>query len=152
MASNRLKHILSHLYPNDSNASMMEYVFITGCSRGIGYGLVEQFLNQNNIANDNKYFVIATCRSPNNATKLKSLFSQHPNTSKLIKLDTSNEDSIINALQQISDNKMKVDILINNAAIAASVLLEGHHQETVVNFSKDELMNILKVNLVGPAL
>eukprot|EP01084_Bolivina_argentea_P109819 196212_1 len=145
----RLQHVISHLNASKTNSyhDDLEYVFITGCSRGIGLGLVENFLK----SKSNNYFVIATCRSPNNANQLKSLLSQYSNRSKLIKLDVSNENSIINVFEQIRNNKLKIDIMINNAAIVASVL-RTHDKETVINFSKDEMQNILNVNLIGPAL
>merc|ERR1711933_43647 len=48
---------------------------LTGCSRGIGYGLVETLLNNNN----NKYYIIASCRSPSKQNKLRGLISSYPN-------------------------------------------------------------------------
>ena len=45
-------------------------VLITGCSRGIGYGLVMEFLKRN-------FQVIATCRSPEKATDLGKTLEQH---------------------------------------------------------------------------
>ena len=45
-------------------------VLITGCSRGVGYGLVTEFLKRN-------FNVIATCRNPEKATDLSSTLKQH---------------------------------------------------------------------------
>ena len=45
-------------------------VFITGCSRGVGYGLVKEFLKRN-------FKVIATCRNPDKATDLRTTLEQH---------------------------------------------------------------------------
>ncbi len=67
-----------------------------------------------------------------------------------MKLDVANETSIIHVFQQIRNDNLKIDIMINNAAIVASVL-RTHDKETVVNFSKDEMLNIVNVNLIGPA-
>ena len=103
-AVNRLEKIIFHLTATEtSNYNReIEHVFITGCSRGIGYGLVEHFLK----AKNNQYFVIATCRSPNKAVQLQSLLSQYADRSKLMRLDVSNETSIIRVFQQIIRNQL----------------------------------------------
>ena len=43
---------------------------VTGCSRGIGLGLVKEFLKRN-------FQVVATCRNPEKATDLNEILSQH---------------------------------------------------------------------------
>ena len=45
-------------------------VLITGCSRGIGLGLVKEYLNRN-------FRVIATCRNPESAMELKAILDQN---------------------------------------------------------------------------
>ena len=45
-------------------------VLITGCSRGVGLGLVKEYLSRN-------FRVIATCRNPENAKDLTSMLNQH---------------------------------------------------------------------------
>ena len=49
-------------------------VLITGCSRGVGLGLVKEYLKRD-------FQVIATCRNPESASELKFLLNekkQHP--------------------------------------------------------------------------
>ena len=142
----RLSVILSQLKCNKViNKEQFEYVLITGCSRGIGYGLVQKFLN----SSDNRYFVIASCRSPQKAHDLKILLSKHSNRSLLIKLDTSSQQSIINAVKTISQKQLRIDILINNAAIVSTKV--PSYKETVTNFDNQEFQHVLNVNLIGPA-
>ena len=45
-------------------------VLITGCSRGVGLGLVKEYLNRN-------FQVVATCRNPESATELRTVLSQY---------------------------------------------------------------------------
>ena len=49
---------------------MQKTALVTGCSRGIGLGLVKEFLKRN-------FRVVATCRNPEKATDLNEILSQH---------------------------------------------------------------------------
>eukprot|EP01084_Bolivina_argentea_P080541 145881_1 len=141
----RLSQILGQLKPCIvSNSGDIEYVLITGCSRGIGYGLVESILTEKN----GKYYVIATCRSPHKQYKLRTLISQYPNNASLIQLDISNEESIISSISQVITITNHIHILINNAAITSS----SHPFESVLDFNSKEMLNIYKTNVMGPAL
>ena len=45
-------------------------VLITGCSRGVGFGLVKEYLKR-------EFQVIATCRNPKTALELSSVLGEH---------------------------------------------------------------------------
>ena len=90
----------------------MEYVLITGASRGIGFGLVEEYLD----AGD--YYVFATCRTPDTATDLQALVNAHPNNASLIQLDISDVASIESSLATVSEITDVLDILINNGGLS----------------------------------
>ena len=49
---------------------LQKTALVTGCSRGIGLGLVKEFLKGN-------FRVVATCRNPKNAKALNEILSQH---------------------------------------------------------------------------
>lgn len=80
----------------------MKTVFITGANRGIGLGLVKQFLNNN-------YRVIAACRDPLESALLEL---NHPHLI-IVKLDVTAEDDFL----QVKKNIGSIDILIANAGI-----------------------------------
>ena len=112
---NRLSHILSHLKSNPTISkvtSKLTFTLITGCNRGVGYALTEYLLT--NRAN---YFVIATARNPDKATKLQSLINRFPGRAALLPLDVSSEQSILESVTKVSQITNKLDILINNAGI-----------------------------------
>ena len=67
------------------NGNSSECVLITGANRGIGLGLVTEFLKQ-------RYQVIATCRNPNEADLLQNLKSQYINQLQIEKLDVTDSD------------------------------------------------------------
>src|SRR6188508_3111467 len=82
---------------------MKKTVLVTGASKGIGYALYNLFIK-------NGYNVIGTSRTE---TKLSSI---DINASH-ITLDLAELESIKNFEKFIIDNEIKIDILINNAAI-----------------------------------
>eukprot|EP01084_Bolivina_argentea_P089812 161960_1 len=154
MATNdRLSHILKHLYLDhianvslskqstvSKTTSKLTFVLITGCSRGIGYGLTEYLLTKRA-----KYYVIATCRSPNKASELQSLVTKYPNRSHVLKLDVTSEESVKNTLQKVLQITNKLDILINNAGIM-------NHFENVLRFNTKDMNKTLQTNVIGAAL
>ena len=91
-------------------AAAQKTVLITGCSRGIGLGLVREFLK-------NGFKVIATCRTPDKATELLEVLSNHGQREPLT-LDTSSASSVESCKSQIIQEIEKLDILINNAGIS----------------------------------
>jgi NAD(P)-dependent dehydrogenase (short-subunit alcohol dehydrogenase family) len=82
---------------------MGKTVLITGTGRGIGFALAKQFLN-------NGYTVIGTSRTGEIANLLHTNF-------EVLLLDLSNQETINNFDKLLEDRNIKIDILINNAAI-----------------------------------
>jgi NAD(P)-dependent dehydrogenase (short-subunit alcohol dehydrogenase family) len=82
---------------------MNKTILITGASKGIGFALSQQFLN-------NGYSVIGTSRTG----VIENL--SHPNFT-VLELDLSKEATIINFDKLIENRNIKIDYLINNAGI-----------------------------------
>jgi NAD(P)-dependent dehydrogenase (short-subunit alcohol dehydrogenase family) len=82
---------------------MNKTIVITGVSKGIGFALTQQFLN-------NGYFVIGTSRTG----EIENL--SHPNFTAL-KLDLSKEETIFKFDKILENKNIKIDFLINNAGI-----------------------------------
>ena len=86
-------------------------VLITGCSRGIGHGLVIEFLKKN-------FRVIATCRNPEKATDLLKTLEQHKQF-PAIPLDVASSESITQCLKAVKEKGVeKIDVLVNNAGVS----------------------------------
>jgi len=94
---------------------MKKTVLITGASKGIGFALANIFL-------ENNYKVIGTCRTGINDLK-------HPNF-ETASLDLSNPNSIKNFESYFQNNKIKIDILINNAGIGPDLDFEHPVENT----------------------
>ena len=82
---------------------MSKIILITGSSKGIGFALAQQFL-------DNGYTVIGTSRTG----EIENLL--HPNFT-VLNLDLSKEEAIVNFEKELENKNIKIDFLINNAGI-----------------------------------
>lgn len=120
----------------------MEYVLITGASRGIGLGLVAAYLD----AGD--YYVFATCRTPENATDLQALVDSHPENASLNQLDIADVTSIESCLQAVQEKTDTLDILINNGAVMPRTTETRDFGELDMN----ALTDMMQVNAVAPMI
>ena len=118
------------------NGNSSECVLITGANRGIGLGLVTEFLKQ-------RYQVIATCRNPNEADLLQNLKSQYINQLQIEKLDVTDSDDFAVLSKKIAN--LKIDILINNAGIFP----ENHSQDGIKKTLPEQLMSAFDINTAG---
>ncbi|KAI0783046.1 putative short-chain dehydrogenases/reductase [Abortiporus biennis] len=118
----------------------MPSYLITGASRGIGLGLVQQLLK--NPENQ----VIATARNPSSSKGLQELREQYPDNKRLITLtlDVSKPEDIKKAAEDAEKLLPGgLDVLINNAAILSNVLA------TVDEIDTTEFMEELRINIVA---
>ena len=118
---------------------MNKIVLITGSSRGIGKETAIEFAKEG-------YDVIITYfKEENKAKELKTFIEKEYNVNAdIVKLDLSSEDSIKSLYEYINDKYNRLDVLVNNAAIAIDTLYEDK--------TKEDFMKILEVNLVGTFL
>jgi NAD(P)-dependent dehydrogenase (short-subunit alcohol dehydrogenase family) len=70
-------------------------VFVTGASRGIGYGLVRHLLDQPDVKH-----VFAGARNPNEATELQELARKNPKV-QIVQFDSLDDNSIKNAVNEV---------------------------------------------------
>jgi NAD(P)-dependent dehydrogenase (short-subunit alcohol dehydrogenase family) len=111
-----------------------QQVVITGASRGIGLGLVQQYL-------DNDSQVYAVCREVNEA--LGKLASQYPCLTLLI-ADLADEQAIQQLAKELAERQVQIDILINNAGV--------HIEQALGEWTQAAFMHNYLINAVTPAL
>jgi len=112
-------------------------VLITGASTGLGYLMAQQLA-------DDGHQVLATMRNiaGKNAAAAQALSAYHDNI-RTIELDVADQASVDAAMAIIADAAMTVDVLINNAGVVNSGLIEA--------FSIEELKAEMDVNYFGIA-
>ena len=114
----------------------MKNIFITGGSRGIGKGLVEQFSKSHN--------VIFTARDKKQAQIIVDSF-EHDNADYVI-MDVGENESVQNGVKNLKSKINSVDILINNAGI----LIPGlKHKINAIDTDMDTIMETFNINTVG---
>merc|ERR1719266_292673 len=116
---------------------MGEVVLITGCSRGIGLGLVDYFSKAG-------FEVVATCRSPDKSPDLAKLLDKHGQAPAL-PLDTTNPASLLKAVNSVMTRYGKLDILLNNAGVAT----RNHPNDPPEQLDVAEMTNVFATNVGG---
>jgi 3-oxoacyl-[acyl-carrier protein] reductase len=116
---------------------MNKVVLVTGSSIGIGASTIMEF------ASHGYDVVINYLSNEEKANELKKYVEDTYKVRALsINCDVSNESDVLNMISKIETEFGKVDVLVNNAAIAIDTTFED---KTPENF-----MKTLSVNLVGP--
>jgi len=115
-------------------------VMITGSNRGIGIGLVSEYLKRG-------CMVIATCRFPDQANDLKKILAENYDSGSFIcKLDIDSESSVVHAFNFVSTKVKTIDILINNAGVAS----KNHPHDPILEVDPEDMLKLYRINSVGP--
>lgn len=104
-------------------------VLITGASRGIGKGIMMQFINDD-------YFVIGTATSENGLQAIRNDLEQTRSEGMALKLDLSKEYDIKELASTIKNQKLVVDVLVNNAGLTEdnlALLMKAEQWHKVIN-------------------
>jgi NAD(P)-dependent dehydrogenase (short-subunit alcohol dehydrogenase family) len=118
----------------------MDVVVITGCSRGIGLGLVKEFCKRN-------VQLIATCRNPKSATELAQVLKEH-GQAEACPLDLTSKESVQSLADTIKIKYGKIDILLNNAGLAT----KNHPHDPPQDLDTKEMMLLFETNVAGTCL
>lgn len=124
----------------------MPTVLITGANRGLGLEFVRVYA-------ENKWTVIAACRSPHEATDLEQLRSDFDDQIILCKMDICNQTDIDAFCEKYKDDT--IDLLINNAGVQlenyGSAAYESMGEDpNPANYNYDLWAETMKVNLFAP--
>jgi len=120
----------------------MENIIITGANRGIGFHLVQQFLENT----DSRIF--ATCRQPAHAEALNTLQTQNDDRLVIIALDVLDADSIQRASNAITEHTESIDLLINNAGIFPKT----SESQDFGELTHEAMMPVMMTNSVAPVI
>ena len=95
----------------------MATVLITGSSTGIGLETALHFARHG-------YEVYATCRNPDGAEQLKEALAREGLSVSVVRIDVDDSTSVVIGVGEVIDRAGRVDVLVNNAGIAAGGPLE----------------------------
>ncbi len=101
-------------------------VVITGVSQGIGYSIVETFLNNGDVV------IGCACEPLNN--NLKKLTEQYPNKFSYQEVDVSKKEQIVDFAKKINNQFGYIDILISSAGRNIFQGIDCHEEDWDHNF------------------
>ena len=113
---------------------MKQVAVITGCSSGIGY-------ETSILLAKNGFKTYATMRNVEKGDKLKDIAEKENLDLKIIKLDVTDDYSIKNAINEITQETSRIDILVNNAG--------NNIAGTVEDLSIEEFKEQFETNFFG---
>jgi NAD(P)-dependent dehydrogenase (short-subunit alcohol dehydrogenase family) len=121
----------------------MPTALVTGSNRGIGIELVRQLAEQG-------WTVIATCRKPQAADKLRELAAKAQDSIAILPLDAADHGSIKALVAAL--NGRPIDLLMCNAGIAGPKppVTTGKEGERIQDFDDQTWFEVLRTNLLGP--
>ncbi|MGB1285775.1 MAG: SDR family oxidoreductase [Aggregatilineales bacterium] len=122
---------------------MTQHILITGANRGIGLGMVRQFL-----VKDDNNIVFATARKPDDATDLNALAEEYAGRVHIIQLDINDSDSVAAAVEQVKSTAGKLDILVNNAGI----FVKDDSASKLGSLAADDVSRNIHINAVAPLM
>lgn len=125
----------------------MRSALITGANRGIGLEFVRQYLADG-------WQVYAACRDPAGAEALQALLKENGERLVLLPIDVTSDTKVREAAETIKGKPL--DVLINNAGVVEKVFYgsgayEGHDDPDLRNYDFDGWLEVMNVNLLGPA-
>lgn len=112
-------------------------VLVTGSSRGIGLGIVKEYLERG-------YQVLATCRDPEKATLLTETLTKHGQKPPF-RMDVACEKSIKDCKLAILRETERLDVLVNNAGMSN----RNHPDDPASTTDPLEFNEILNTNVTG---
>jgi NAD(P)-dependent dehydrogenase (short-subunit alcohol dehydrogenase family) len=109
-------------------------ILITGSNRGLGLEFARQYAADG-------WNVIATCRSPRNASELTELANTYPNVA-IEKLDVTSDRQVRKVARKYADQP--IDVLLNNAGIYGTL-----EKQALGSFDFAELERVFAINTIG---
>ena len=121
-------------------------VIVTGSNRGIGLGWIKHYLN----AGDS---VVATCRTPAEATDLIVLKEEYGSKLLIEQLDVSNEEHFDRLGEALARHRVCIDIAINNAGSGSGKPFgEWNTESFAITFQVHTIGSALFAQMVTPLL
>ena len=111
----------------------MKTILVTGASKGLGELIVNEAILRG-------YFVVFTYNK--NKKKAQKIYFQNKEKCLPIKLDLNNLKSISKLYKTLKDKKIKIDFLINNAAIKPN-------RKKFYKLKNSEIFKIFNINVIS---
>jgi NAD(P)-dependent dehydrogenase (short-subunit alcohol dehydrogenase family) len=111
---------------------------VTGSSSGIGLETALTLAR-------NGYFTYATMRNPKKDAPIKNALKKENLPIKVIQLDVINDESLKNAIDQVTSEAGRIDVLVNNAGYGLVGALEELSMEEIKTQYETNLFGLVRV-------
>ena len=118
--------------------SSQRVAVVTGSSSGNGYETSLTLAR-------NGFLTYATMRSLNKGENIKSLAQNEKLPLKTVQLDVTDDTSVKNAIQSITAESNRIDVLVNNAGYAVSGAFEDLSMEEIKAQYETNLFGVIRV-------
>ncbi|XP_046855679.1 retinol dehydrogenase 8-like [Xenia sp. Carnegie-2017] len=117
-----------------------EIVLVTGTSAGLGLSTVQVLAKQT----DKKFKVYASMRKTSKRDELLEKTAGCRNV-VVIEMDVCSEDSVNAAVKEILEKEGRIDVVVNNAGIGWSGILEVQPWESITSIYDTNVYGVLRV-------
>jgi NAD(P)-dependent dehydrogenase (short-subunit alcohol dehydrogenase family) len=111
---------------------------VTGSSTGNGYETSLTLAR-------NGFLTYATMRNLNKGENIKSLAQKEKLPLKTVQLDVTDDISVKNAIQSITAESNRIDVLVNNAGYTVVGAFEDHSMEEIKALHETNLFGVIRV-------
>lgn len=111
---------------------------VTGSSSGIGLETSLELAR-------NGFITYATMRSPANGKGIKTTLKKEKIPIKVVQLDVTDNDSVVNAIRMINSEAGRIDVLVNNAGYGLGGALEDLSIEEIKAQFETNLFGLIRV-------
>lgn len=119
----------------------MPTALVTGSNRGLGFEFVRQYLEAG-------WDVIATCRNPGSADRLRQLGERHA-ALEVLALDVGDFDAVDRLAAKLRSRS--IDLLINNAGVFGPKRgADGDYRQSLGQIDYDIMADVMRINTLAP--
>src|SRR5437899_1538470 len=121
-----------------SLSANQKVALVTGSSSGMGFETSLTLAR-------NGFMTYATMRNLNKSENIKSLAEKEKLPLKIVQLDVSDDGSVKNAMQSITDEANRMDVLVNNAGYPLNGAFEDLAMEEIKAQFETNLFGVIRV-------
>jgi NAD(P)-dependent dehydrogenase (short-subunit alcohol dehydrogenase family) len=121
-----------------TSSSNQKVAVVTGSSSGMGFGTSLTLAR-------NGFITYATMRNLNKSENIKSLAEKEKLPLKIVQLDVTDEGSVKNAMQSITNEANRIDVVVNNAGYPLNGAFEDLAMEEIKDQFETNLFGVIRV-------
>ena len=132
-------------YATEADSNRFKVSMVTGASRGIGLAMVNHLLDRGGQ-------VVAACRDPASSPELTKLVSDSGGRLLTVAMDVTSENSILQAVEEVSQRHARLDLLVNVVGILHNTKINMMPETALNKVTAENMLLSYQTNAMGPLL